>query len=166
MTTHISVDYNYMPLCYPVNLSRVLATIERILVNYQFQDYSEIPLYGVLDSDSTNSISVMAHSYSNSMDHMFLLDLACVLNVNSQNNPDLAWMVKIQEDYKNVIDLADKNVIDLAESGSEDTEAAVRSMYADLIASRPENFDCQLEDHWAVLYDYYSPESSSVFKEN
>ena len=166
MTTHTSFDSNYEPLAYPVSLSRVLATVERILVNYRFQDYSGIPLFGVLDSDPTSSISVMACSYGDTMENMVLLDLACVLNVNSQNNPDLAWMVKIQEDYKNVIDLADKNVIDLAESGSEDTEAAVRSMYADLIASRPENFDCQLEDHWAVLYDYYSPESTSVFKEN
>ena len=158
MTTHFSVDYNYMPLCYPVNLSRVLATIERILVNYQFQDYSEIPLYGVLDSDPTSSISVMAHSYSNSMDHMFLLDLACVLNVNSQNNADLAWMENIQANYRNVYDLSERE--------SEDTEAAVRSMYADLIMNKPENFDCQLEDHWAVLYDHYSPESTSIFKEN
>ena len=158
MTTHFSVDYNYMPLCYPVNLSRVLATIERILVNYRFQDYSQIPLFGVLELDPTNSINVMANSHSDSIDHMVLLDLACVLNVNSQNNPDLAWMRNIQGNYR--------NVYDLSESGSEDTEAAVRSMYADLIASKPENFDCQLEDHWAVLYDHYSPESTSVFKEN
>lgn len=142
MTTHTSFDSNYMPLCYPVNLSRVLATVERILVDYRFEDRSEI-----LDVP-----------YSDEMNNMAILDLACVLNVNSQNNPDLAWMVKIQEDYK--------NVINLAESGREETEAAVRSMYADLIASRPENFDCQLEDHWAVLYDHYSPESTSIFKEN
>ena len=158
MTTHTSFDSNYEPLAYPVNLSRVLATVERILVNYRFQDYSGIPLFGVLDSDPTSSISVMACSYGDTMENMVLLDLACVLNVNSQNNPDLAWMVKIQEDYK--------NVIDLAESGLEETEAAVRSMFADLITSKPENFDCQLEDHWAVLYDHYSPESTSVFKEN
>ena len=158
MTTHTSFDSNYEPLAYPVNLSQVLATIERILVNYRFQDYSQIPLFGVLESDPTSSINVMANSYGDTMENMVLLDLACVLNVNSQNNPDLAWMVKIQEDYK--------NVIDLAESGLEETEAAVRSMFADLIASKPKNFDCQLEDHWAVLYDHYSPESTSVFKEN
>ena len=142
MTTHFSVDSNYMPLSYPVSLSRVLATIERILVHYRFEDRSEI-----LDVP-----------YTDEMNHMALLDLACVLNVNSQNNPDLAWMRNIQGNYR--------NVYDLSESGSEDTEAAVRSMYADLIASRPENFDCQLEDHWAVLYDHYSPESTSIFKEN
>jgi hypothetical protein len=142
MTTHFSVDFNYMPLCYPVNLSRVLATIQRILVNYRFEDRSEI-----LDVP-----------YSDEMNHMALMDLACVLSVNSQNNPDLAWMTKIQEDYK--------NVYNLSENGLEDTEAAMRSMYANLNASRPENFDCQLEDHCAVLYDYYSPESTSVFKEN
>ena len=142
MTTHFSVDSNYMPLSYPVNLSRVLDTIQRILVHYRFEDRSEI-----LDVP-----------YSDEMNHMALLDLACVLSVNSQNNPDLAWMRNIQEDYK--------NVYNLSESGLEDTEPAMRSMYANLIASRPENFDCQLEDHWAVLYDHYSPDSDSVFKEN
>ena len=142
MTTHFSVDSNYMPLSYPVNLSRVLATVERILVNYRFEDRSEI-----LDVP-----------YSDEMNHMALLDLACVLNVNSQKNPDLAWMRNIQKDYD--------NVYNLSESGLEDTEAAMRSMYANLIASRPENFDCQLQDHWAVLYDHYSPDSDSVFKEN
>ena len=158
MTTHTSFDSNYEPLAYPVSLSRVLATVERILVNYRFQDYSGIPLFGVLDSDPTSSISVMACSYGDTMENMVLLDLACVLNVNSQNNPDLAWMRNIQGNYR--------NVYDLSKSCSEDTETAVRSMYADLIASRPENFDCQLEDHWAVLYDHYSPESTSIFKEN
>ena len=142
MTIHFSVDSNYMPLCYPVNLSQVLATVERILVHYRFEDRSEI-----LDVP-----------YTDEMNHMALLDLACVLNVNSQNNPDLAWMRNIQEDYK--------NVYNLTHIGSGDTETAVRSMYANLIASRPENFDCQLEDHWAVLYDHYSPDSNSVFKEN
>lgn len=141
-TTHFSVDYNYMPRSYPVNLSRVLATVERILVNYRFEDRSEI-----LDVP-----------YSDEMNHMALLDLACVLSVNSQNNPNLAWMRNIQEDYK--------NVYNLSESGLENTESAMRNMYANLIASRPENFDCQLEDHWSVLYDHYSPDSDSVFKEN
>lgn len=138
-TTHFSVDYNYMPQSYPVNLSRIIKTAERIISNYRLEDRSEI-----LDVP-----------YSDEMNHMILLDLASCLIENYRNNPSLAWMGDFENHYE--------NVYSLSEDGSEETEVAMKNMWNTLIANKPHNFDCQLNDHWSVLYDYYSPSSPIPF---
>lgn len=141
MTTHFSVDYNYMPQSYPVNLSRVFATVESILPNYRFEDQSE----------------VLNVSYFDEMNHTILMDLAACLVENYHKNPNLAWM----SDFYEEVDIA----YQLSERGLGETELAVKNMYNKILANRPQNFDCSLNDHWSILYDLYSPDSDSAFKE-
>lgn len=142
MATHFSVDYNYMPRSYSVNLSRVLATIESILPNYRFEDRSEI----------------LNVSYFDEMNHTILMDLAACLAENYQNNSDLAWMGNFCE----CTHLAYAK----SEQGSEETESIVKNMYKNLLADKPYGFDCLINDNWSILYDLYSPDSDSAFKEN
>ena len=65
-------------------------------------------------------------------------------------------------DFDQEVDIAYR----LSERGLAETEIAVKNMYNKILANRPENFDCDLSDHWSILYDLYSPNSDSAFKEN
>ena len=141
MITHFS-NNNSEPLSYSVSLSRVFSTVESILNNYRCEDRSEI-----LDV-----------SYFDEMNHTILMDLAACLVENYHKNLALEWM----SDFDQEVDIAYR----LSERGLAETEIAVKNMYNKILANRPENFDCDLSDHWSILYDLYSPNSDSAFKEN
>ena len=127
---------------YPVNLSRVLATVKNILPSYRFEDRSE----------------VLNVSYFDEMNHTILMDLTACLVENYHKNSNLAWMGNFYE----WADLAYAK----AEQGSEETESIVKNMYKNLLADKPYGFDCLINDNWSILYDLYSPDSDSAFKEN